>query len=215
MELLAKSSFSFLRGSSSPEALVRRAAELGHRTLGLIDHMGFYGSARAHAEAQKIGIKALVGATLENVSQFSNLTILNKSRQGYQNLYRLITTLHCEQNVNNFETINLTGMHAILTPESLKNPTKAHLLSAATELRDRFDPGNVSIALYRHFRRGEEKRNRLFRDLAAHLKIPLLATNAPLFARRPERLLADAFTCLREHKTLDEAGRILEGNGER
>ncbi|MEJ6581081.1 MAG: error-prone DNA polymerase [Akkermansiaceae bacterium] len=215
MELLAKSSFSFLKGSSSPEALVRRAAELGHRTLGIIDHMGFYGSARAHAEAQKVGIQALVGATLENVSQFSNLTILNKSRPGYQNLSRLLTTLHCEQGVDNFPEANLTGMHAILTRESLKNPTKAQLLSAATELRDRFGPGNVSIALFRHFRRGEEKGNLLLRDLATHLKLPLLATNAPIFAHRSERLLADAFTCLREHKTLDDAGRLLEGNGER
>jgi len=215
MELLAKSSFSFLRGASSPEALVRRAAELGHRTLGLIDHMGFYGSARAHAEAQKVGIKALVGATLENVSQFSNLTILNKSRTGYQNLSRLLTTLHCEQHVNNFQEADLTGMHAVLTPESLKHPTKDRLLSATSELRDRFGPGNLSIALFHHFRRGEEKRNRLLADLAAHLKIPLLATNAPIFAHRSERLLTDAFTCLREHKTLDDAGRLLEGNGER
>ena len=215
MELLAKSSFSFLRGSSSPETLVRLAAAQGHRTLGLVDHMGFYGSARAHAEAQKAGIKAIVGATLEKISLFSNLTILNKSRRGYQNLSRLLTTLHCEQLVNNPLETDLAGMHAVLTPESLQNPTKAQLLAAATELRDRFGPGNVSIALFRHFRRGEEKQNRLLRDLATHLKIPLLASNAPIFAQRSDRLLADAFTCLREHKTLDDAGRLLESNGER
>lgn len=215
MDLLAKSSFSFLRGSSSPEALVRRAAELGHRSLGLVDHMGFYGSARAHAEAKKMGIHAVVGATLEKVSLFSNLTILNKSRTGYQNLSRLLTILHCEQLENNPLEADLTGMHAVLTPESLENPTKARLLASATELRDRFGSGNVSIALFRHFRRGEEKRNLLLRDLATHLKIPLLATNAPLFAQRSERLLADAFTCLREHRTLDDAGRLLECNGER
>lgn len=215
MELLAKSSFSFLRGASSPETLVRRAAELGHTTLGIIDHMGFYGSARAHTEAQKHGLKAIVGATLEDVSLFSNLTILNKSRTGYQNLSRLLTTLHCTPGKPHPLDTDLTGTHAVFTPESLKNATKRELLEAVTELRNRFGPANVSIALFRHFRRGEEKRNTLLRDLAAHLKIPVLATNAPIFARRSDRLLADSFTCLREHRTLDDAGRLLESNGER
>ena len=218
MELLAKSSFSFLRGASQPEALVRRAAELGHTSLGLVDHMGFYGSARAHAEAQRTGLKAITGATLENVSHFHHLTILNKSRTGYQNLSRLLTSLHCEENeekTNHFSNHNLTGMHAVFTPDSLRRPTKARLLAAATELRDHFGPANVSIAVWKHFRRGEEKRNLLLRDLARHLRLPLLAANAPLYATRSERLLADAFTCLREHRTLDDAGQLLESNGER
>lgn len=215
MELLAKSSFSFLRGASSPEALVRRAAELGHQSLGLIDHMGFYGSARAHTEAQKHGLKAIVGATLENLSLFSNLTILNKSRTGYQNLSRLLTTLHCTSDTPRLADVDLTGTHAVLTSESLHKTTKRQLLKAATELKHNFGPGNVSIALCRHFRRGEERRNTLFRDLATHLNLPLLASNAPIFAQRSDRLLADAFTCLREHCTLDDAGRRLECNGER
>ena len=75
MELLAKSNFSFLRGASTPEELVNRAAKLGHQSIALVDHMGFYGSARAHAEAQKVGIKAITGATLESVSEFHQLTM--------------------------------------------------------------------------------------------------------------------------------------------
>ena len=194
---------------------MQRAAELGHRSLALVDHMGFYGSARAHAEAQKIGIKAITGATLEAIVGFHHLTILNKSRAGYQNLSRLITHLHCEQNANNLSDHHLVGNHAILTPESLLNPTKANLLSAAKNLLQHFGPGNVSIALFRHFRRGEDKTNRLLRDLGEFLKIPLIATNAPTYSHRSDRLLSDAFTCLREHKTLDDAGRLLESNGER
>ena len=215
MELLAKSNFSFLRGASSPEALVRRAAELGHRSLALVDHMGFYGSARAHAEAQKVGIKAITGTTLESISEFHNLTILNKSRAGYQNLSRLLTSLHCEQGVNNFFSHDLSGNHAILTPESLLNPTKANLLRAAKTLLRYLGPGNVSLALFHHFRRGEDKTNRLLRDLGEFLKIPVIASNSPIYSHRSDRLLADAFTCLREHKTLDDAGRLLECNGER
>lgn len=215
MELLAKSNFSFLRGASSPEELVNRAAELGHHSLGLVDHMGFYGSARAHAEAQKVGIKAITGATLESISCFHQLTILNKSQTGYQNLSRLITSLHCQPEVDAFAHHDITGTHAILTPESLLTPTKANLLSAAKKLLRHFGQGNVSIALFRHFRRGEDRINQLLRDLGDFLKIPVIASNSPTCSQRSDRLLVDAFTCLREHKTLDDAGRLLEQNGER
>lgn len=215
MELLAKSNFSFLRGASSPEELISRAAELGHQSLALVDHMGFYGSARAHAEAQKVGIKAITGATLESVSEFHQLTILNKSRTGYQNLSRLLTSLHCQPEVDAFAQHDLTGTHAILTPESLLKPTKATFLSAAKTLLKHFGPGNVSIALFRHFQRGEDRINQLLSDLAEFLKVSLIASNSPTYSQRSDRLLADAFTCLREHKTLDDAGRLLERNGER
>ena len=215
VELLAKSNFSFLRGASPPEELVNRAAKLGHQSIALVDHMGFYGSARAHAEAQKVGIKAISGATLESVSGFHQLTILNKSQTGYQNLSRLLTSLHCQPAVDVFKHHDLTGTHAILSPESLLKLTKANLLSAANHLLRHFGPGNVSIALFRHFRRGEERINQLLFDLGDFLNIPVIASNSPTYSQSSDRLLSDAFTCLREHKTLDDAGRLLEQNGER
>ncbi len=221
MELLARTSFSFLRGASSPEELFTRAAELGYGHLGVVDHMGFYGSARAHQTAEKFGFRAIVGATLEDVdlpgcaSRIRELPLIAKTRSGYQNLSRLLTGFHCDgENAHSLEN-DLGGIHAILTPESLENFQKRELLEVATGLRKKFGPGNLSLAIFRHHRRGEEKRNTLMLDLAAHLRLPVLASHSPLYATQRERLLADAFTCLREHRTLDDSGRLLEINGER
>lgn len=215
MELLAKSNFSFLRGASPPEALVERAAALGHQSLALVDHMGLYGSARAHTAAQQAGLHAIVGTTLDQLPHFAQLPLLVKSRIGYQNLSRFLTRCHCEQDVKDFVGYDLSGLHAILTPESLSHPTKKTLLAAARFLLHHFKPGNVSIALFRHFRRGEDRLNHLLHDLADFLQIPLIVSNAPTYSQKADRLLRDAFTCLREHKTLDDAGRLLECNGER
>ncbi|MED5419079.1 MAG: PHP domain-containing protein, partial [Verrucomicrobiota bacterium] len=238
-ELHARSSFSFLRGASQPEDLVRRAAELGYQTIALLDHMGVQGSARAHFTAQQLGLRSLVGATAElpnPQSQIAHLEIplLVKNRTGYQNLCRLLTDLHCVNNTSSSTTSPLQGtksgaeipfppafcsqtkgLIALLTPESLPDLTKANLLETAIWLRDTFGPENLYLTLTRHHIRGEERRNRLLIDLAGHLKLPLLASNAPLFARRRDRLLADAFTCLRHHTTLDQAGTLLEANPER
>ena len=47
VELLARSSFSFLRGASQREEMVSRAKEIGLEAIGLCDRDGLYGSALA------------------------------------------------------------------------------------------------------------------------------------------------------------------------
>ena len=246
-ELHARSCFSFLRGVSHPEELIRRAAELGYDAIALPDHMGVYGSARAHLAAQQHGLRALVGATAEIPScpggqgpgPVIHLPLLVKNRTGYQNLCRLLTDLHCgprdisppsrdsppaQGHTNPLQapghqllSDRCSGLVALLTPESLLqgNPPRSILLKAATWLRDTFGPRNLYLTLTRHHVRGEERRNRALVDLADHLGIPLLASNAPLFTVRRDRLLADALTCLRHHTTLDQAGTLLAANPER
>src|SRR5262249_33375866 len=64
VELHAASAFSFLRGSSLPEQLVQRAAELGYDALALLDRDGVAGAPRFFRAAKKAGIRPLVGAEL-------------------------------------------------------------------------------------------------------------------------------------------------------
>ena len=64
VELHAASAFSFLEAASTPEALVERAAALGHPALAVLDRDGVYGAPRLHMAARKAGLKALVGAEL-------------------------------------------------------------------------------------------------------------------------------------------------------
>jgi error-prone DNA polymerase len=63
-ELLARSSFSFLRGASQPEEMVSRAKELGQSALGLCDRDGLYGVVRAFARARETEQRLIVGAEL-------------------------------------------------------------------------------------------------------------------------------------------------------
>jgi error-prone DNA polymerase len=62
VELHARSAFSFLEGSSIPEKLVERCAELGMPAMALLDRDGVYGSPRFHMAAKKAGLKAHIGA---------------------------------------------------------------------------------------------------------------------------------------------------------
>src|SRR5581483_6962535 len=71
------------------------------------------------------------------------------------------------------------------------------------------------VEVQRHRVRGEDREVGFLRDLAAARGLPLLATGGVNYAVAAHRIVADVFTCLREHTTLDAAGRRLELNAER
>ena len=62
IELHSRSAFSFLEGSSLPESLISRCAELKMPAMALLDRDGVYGAPRFHMAAKKAGIKAHIGA---------------------------------------------------------------------------------------------------------------------------------------------------------
>src|SRR4051794_29092536 len=70
VELHCHSNFSFLDGTSDPESLIERAAELGLSALALTDSHGLYGivrfasTAKIHAERGDTVPRAIIGAEL-------------------------------------------------------------------------------------------------------------------------------------------------------
>ena len=217
-EFHARSAFSFLRGSSEPEKLMLRAAELGLQTIAITDHGGFYGSARAFQEARNLGIRAITGATLE--IDGSHVPVLCATRDGYRTLSRHLTNGHLKEivphgDMNRGDLIALTGDREGPVIRHLLRDDRQAALQGARTLIDMFGHANVYVEIHRHGLRDDGRINRHLIDLARHLRLPLLASNAPLYAAREDRLLADAFTCLRHHTSLDAAGLLLEPNGER
>ncbi len=109
-------------------------------------------------------------------------------------------------------TICLTGGDEGPLAHALGTRTKAGagvLRGCARFLRD-----NVYVELQRHFRREEEARNQAALEIARTMKLPLLATNGVRHAQPPQRELLDVFTCIRHHRTLATAGRLLARNSE-
>ena len=47
------------------------------------------------------------------------------------------------------------------------------------------------------------------------LGVRVIASNAPAYARPEQRQILDVFTCIREHTTIEEAGKLLSLNSER
>ncbi len=228
IELHAASAFSFLRGASNPENLIAVCHDFGMPAMALVDRDGVYGSARFHHAAKKTKVTAHVGAEYSMAGESGAvLPLLAETREGYRNLCRLITQMHMEA-----PAIDLTpyakglvcltgGGHGPLTQairrggiygghEGMKEGRKA-----AEHLVQIFGRDHVYVELQRHFDREEEAINQCAVEIARSLHLPLVATNGVQYAQPSEREILDVFTCIRNHRTLDTAGRLLARNAER
>jgi error-prone DNA polymerase len=96
IHLHAHSSLSPNWGVHSPETLCSHAALLGFKILALTDRNGFYGVPRFLDAAREAGISPIIGT--EAVTQNNRAVLLACNEDGYANISRLISDLHCQKN---------------------------------------------------------------------------------------------------------------------
>src|SRR6266403_1092533 len=223
VELHASSAFSFLDGASLPEELIGAAAEYSMPVMALLDRDGFYGSPRFHLAAKKAGIRAHIGAEVTSTTGI-RYPLLAQTREGYQNLCRLMTRMKLrapkgkgtipEEELIPFSRglICLTGGGYGPLTSAIQNKTGHKALERLVRI---FGHDNVYVELQRHFDRDEEAINQQAIALAETFQLPLLATNGVQYAAPHEREILDVFTCIRNHRTLETAGRLLSKNSDR
>jgi error-prone DNA polymerase len=82
IELHSRSAFSFLEGSSLPENLIARCAELNMPAMALLDRDGVYGAPRFYMAAKKAEIKAHIGAEVKCVFSPQRFSGKDKDKDG-------------------------------------------------------------------------------------------------------------------------------------
>ncbi|MFZ1136602.1 MAG: error-prone DNA polymerase [Candidatus Korobacteraceae bacterium] len=256
IELHSRSAFSFLEGASVPEELAEACHTYQVSAMGLLDRDGVYGAARFHLAMKKLGLQAHIGAeitsllphvTLPKDSTLPRVSLLCASREGYQNLCRLVTRMKLRapkypatlpRQAKRAATQELLlSSQAVASPNDLaefssglicmtggdEGPLAFALAQGGIEEARRileqliaiYGRGNVYVELQRHYNRAQESRNQAAVELAHSLKLPLLATQGAQHAKPEERQILDVFTCIRHHRHLDTAGRLLSSNSER
>jgi error-prone DNA polymerase len=226
VELHARSAFSFLEGASSPEELAGACAAHNMSSMAVVDRDGLYGSPRFHLAMEKLKLKAHVGAEVSCV-EGGRITLLVASREGYRNLCRLLTRMKLrtekgkgairleELREHRGGLICLTGGDEGLFAHVLGRDGVKKAAAHLGEMCAIFGKDGVYVELQRHFRRDEERRNQAAVELARVLRLPLLATNGVCHASPEQREILDVFSCLRNHRVLANAGRLLAYNSER
>ena len=158
----------------------------------------------------------------------ARVSLLCESRQGYQNLCQLVTRFKMresskQEGAANFGDLQCYASGLVCLTGGDEGPLAAALMrggeQAGRETVERlvqtFGPGNVYIELQRHQEREEEWRNQAALRIASGLHLPVIATNGVRYATAYEREILDLFTAVRNHTSLDGAGRLLSLNSHR
>src|SRR5688500_4616224 len=221
-ELHTRSAFCFLASASMPEAIVDRAVELNMPGVALLDRDTVSGAVRFHFEALEAGIKPMSGAEI-TMDDGSVIPLLPINLAGYQNLCKLITTVKLrhakgehfatrkdiEEHSSNL--LCLTGGQDGFMHASVKRGDGQRDLAWLNYVFEKC----LDVELQRHYLRSEEDVNQQLVGLAHKLHLPLFASNGAYYAEKQDRELFDVFTCIKNHCTIYEAGKILSQNAER
>ncbi|MEO7674766.1 MAG: error-prone DNA polymerase [Pyrinomonadaceae bacterium] len=221
-ELHTRSAFSFLSSGSQPQRLIDRAAELGMSGSALIDRDTVAGALRFHFEARKKGIKPIIGAEI-TMEDGSLLPLVPMNLAGYQNLSKLITTIKLRNKKGeHFATRKDIEDHSsgllCFTGGAdgfMHNSIKTGCGQADIAWLNYVFENRLYIELQRHHLRSEEDINQSLLGLSHKLRIPYFASNGAYYADHHDRELFDVFTCIKNHCTIYDAGKLLSANSER
>ncbi len=226
-ELHCLSNFTFLRGASHPEELVRRAHELGYSALAITDECSLAGIVRAHLAAKDVDLKLLIGSeiTLSDAAGAGpKLVLIAQDRIGYGNLSELITRGRRNARKGAYRLTRadldggLPGCLALLAPGrdpvGCDNTADDGALAHACWLAERF-PDRAWIAAELLYGPDDRARLARLRALAQAAELPLAATGDVHMHVRSRRRLQDTLTAVRLGQSVHACGKALYPNAER
>ncbi|MEP2235906.1 MAG: error-prone DNA polymerase [Alteripontixanthobacter sp.] len=224
-ELVAATNFSFLRGASHPSDMVARAIELGMAGIGIADSNSVSGVVRAHValrhaleelpdeDRARFPFRLVVGARLCFTDDTPDIVAYPTTRHGWGRLTRLLTAgnLRAEKGDCLLQLSDLLSYCEDLLLIALaerEDEAALRRLSAAA-------PGRVWLGLTMPYNGRDHRRLAHLAALAERVGVPLLATNDALYAAPHDRQLHDVITCIRQGRTIANAGKLLAANAER
>src|SRR5262245_57226746 len=229
-ELAITTNFSFLRGASHPKEFILQALALGLTGIGIADRNSIAGVVRAYSELEQWNehvrneketkgidlpaLKLIVGARLCFADGTPDILAYPQNRSAWGRLTRLLTVgksrgekaeclLYFDDLLEHIAGLNLI----VMPPARLRAGNLEDILARLKSATARNSLWLAASMLYR----GDDSRrlNRL-KAIAEQAFVPLLAVNDVLYHAADRRPLQDVVTCIREHVTIDQAGRRLE-----
>ena len=228
-ELAVTTNFSFLRGGSHPEELVRQAAELGLAGIAVADRNTLAGVVRGHVMAKELGVRYVIGCRLSFRRACPRADLRSDpggtpdviawpiDRAAYGRLCRLLTVgnIRAEKGQCHLDLVDLLewGQGLMLGVMPGERPDTA-LDTTLVTLRATF-PGAVRLMANFAYGASDHRRLAHLAHTAERTGVPLMATNDVHYHTPERRPLQDVLTCIREKTTLRTAGYKLAANAER
>ena len=225
------SCFSFLRGASKPEELALQAMALGYAGFAVADINTLAGVVRPYSKIKQMKKEAeqegrsfdydgyIVGCRLRFQCGAPDVLAYPQDREGYARLARLLTHGNtgsgtekdrCRLILDDLLADTEGLCLALAAPERPATSLPGYLdrlLKAA--------PDRVWLAAAMGYGPMDGRRLDGLADVVEQTGARLLAVGDVLYHTPERRELQDIMTCIREHVSLETAGRTLEPNAER
>jgi DNA polymerase III subunit alpha len=223
--------YSLLDSSAKIPKLIKRAKELGMKSMAITDHGVMYGCVDFYKEAKSQGIKPIIGCEIyvsqksmkikENNGENHNyhLVLLVKNEVGYRNLMKIVSTASIEgfyykprvdHDYLRLHSEGLIALSACLNGEVQSNILNGNLKRAkevAIFYRDIFKDG-FYLELQYHGIEDQLKVNKELKKMSKELNIPMVVTNDVHYIYKEDYRAHDILLCIQTGKTVNEKNRM-------
>ena len=233
VHLHVHSDFSLLDGCCRMDRLMERAVELGMSAMALTDHGNLFGTVSFVKQAEKHGIKPIIGCEGYLVTDHKNdekpgrenhksyhLGLLAKNFEGYRNLSKVVSDAHVDgfyyRPRTDLETlaehadglIGFTGCMQGWIPQKILHGKDGEAEEAMGQMVDIFGKENYFVELHNH---GIEEQAQLVPELlklAKKFDLKVIASNDVHYVKGEDWAPHDALLCIQTGSKLDDPKRM-------
>jgi len=234
------SQYSLLDGAIKIPELVKRAHDLQMPAVAVTDHGNMFGAIEFFLEANKVGVKPIVGCELYvapgsrhdksgvrvSGEASNHLLCLAMNHTGYRNLCRLVSAAYREgfyyRPRVDWELLSeynegIIAMSACLggeVPQLLLNNRFDDALRRSQEIATIFDDGRFYLELQENYIPEQKIANDGLIEIAQKAGLPLVATNDCHYLTRENAYAHEVLLCIQTGKTMDDKERMRFHNDE-
>jgi DNA polymerase-3 subunit alpha len=224
--------YSLLDGAIRMKELMKKAAEFKMPAVAMTDHGNLYGAIEFYQEAQRTGIKPIIGceayiAPRSHKDRPSSMresayhfTLLARDEIGYHNLIKLISTAHLDgfhyrpridKELLAQHSGGLIGLSGCLASE-VNSAIQANKIDiakqSAAEYRDILGAENFFMEMHDHGMDEQRQCNCVLPKIARDLGVGLVAANDVHFLRRSDHDAHDVMLCIGTGKMVQDENRM-------
>ena len=213
--------YSTLDGMVRIAGLMKKAKEFGMPAAAITDHGNLYGAIEFYQEAEKAGIKPIIGCEVymapgkltdrqasSGRDAAYHFTLLSKDGTGYANLVKLVSIAHLDgvyyKPRIDKETLakysqGLVGLSGCLKGEinmHIQSDQLAKARQSAGDFRDILGAENFYLELHDHGIEAQRKCNHVLPTLAREFGLGLVAANDVHFLERSHHEAHDVMICI-------------------
>ncbi|CBL44848.1 Error-prone DNA polymerase [gamma proteobacterium HdN1] len=215
-ELFCLSNFSFLKGASHPEELVRQAHAQSYSAIALTDECSLAGVVRALVEAEKCGIKLIIGSYFV-CEEGLRYVALAPSKLAYHQLSSYISHARRRSKKGQYEAHTKDLERHLRDCLLIWLPDRAYVEStqADTQYFLQISRERLWIGIEQGFCAITPEQFTWRMSLANSLHLPIVAVGGVLTHSASRQPVQDVLTAIRLNTTVDQAGFELQSNRER